>query len=270
MARAAAKTQTPASESTAVTNWEAELEAQARVAAKAEQNTGGGNLYSIRGGVLSYGGNPLPGNALACVVADFLFVNVFYEGDYDPDNPAPPTCFAFGFEERGMEPHEIVRAEDQAQHDECDGCPQNEWGTADRGRGKACRNRRRLALIPAGTFDAAGRFVPEADPAYFQGVAIGYLEIPPTSVKAWGNYVKQITGVLKRPPHGVLTRISVRPDPKNQVAVSFELIDRVPGPLLPTVMAKHKEARAQITFPYLIEAREKPAAKAAPPKKRKY
>jgi hypothetical protein len=53
-----------------------------------------------------------------------------------------------------MGPHPSMQADAnfQPQSDLCKTCEHNQWGSADKGRGKACQNRRRLTMIPAGVF----------------------------------------------------------------------------------------------------------------------
>lgn len=265
MARAP-KTQTPKpSESTAIVNWDQTLAEQAEIAAGMEKNTGGGQFFSMKGGQLSFNDNPVPGNQMAVVIVDSVLENVFYEGDYDPTTPTSPTCFAFARDESDLAPHEVVTAADQAQHDTCDGCPMNEWASAAKGKGKACRNTRRLAMVAAGTFDN-GRFKPIEDPAHYESASFGYMKLPVTSVKGYASFVKQIAGALRRPPHGIFTKVTVAPDAKTQFKVVFEPISVVPNSLLPALMKRNKESQATIMFPYTLSdpEAEAPPAKPAP------
>ena len=261
MARAPKKT----SESTAVANWDEELARQAAIAEKMEANVGGGQFFSIRGGTLSFNDSPVPGNRMAVVIADHVLENVYYEGDFDPNVLSPPTCFAFGRDEDDIAPHEVVVKAGQNQDDgagACKGCPLNAWGTADKGRGKACRNTRRLALIPAGQFDSSGRFTAVTDVDHFQTSALAYMKLPVTSVKGFASFVKSVAGSLRRPPHGIFTSIKVEPDPKNQVRVVFEPLSAVPNNLLAAIMKRHQESQSTIGFPYNLERDEAPAAPA--------
>lgn len=270
MARTAvAKTQT-----TDVTNWESELERQALIASGMEANSGTNAFFSVRAGQLSFDGAPIPGNQMAVVIVDSILENVYYEGAYDAENPSPPTCFALGRDDT-LAPHETVVEAGQAQHEACKGCPQNEWGSAERGRGKACRNTRRVAMIPAGTIDVqSGRFTPFTDVQQFAAAPLGYFKIPVTSVAGYATYVKQIAGALKRPPHGVFTKVRVVPDAKTQLRVLFEPLEPAPATLIPTLMKRHAEVAAAIEFPYDLTPREAPSPTPlrgkAPARKAKY
>lgn len=263
-------------QTTAITNWDAELAEAADASAAMEANTGGGQFFSVRGGVLQFDGNPLPGNQACVIIVDAILENVYYEGAYDPDTPQAPTCFAFDRDEAEMSPPETVdkTPEFERQSPQCKGCPQNEFGTANVGRGKACRNTRRLALIPAGSYDQKGNLTLFGDPDHFSKTPLAYMKLPVTSVKGYATFVKQVAGTLRRPPHGIITHLSVVPDVKTQFKVVFEALDKVPNELMQAVMLRHTEAASVIEFPYTpLDATEpaKPAARGrAAPKTRKY
>ena len=138
---------------TALATWDEQLAQQAEVAAGMEKNVAGGQFFSLRSATLSFNDAPITGNRMAVIILDGIMENVYYEGEFNADQANSPSCFAFGRDESTIAPHESVVAAGQAQHEQCQGCPHNEWGTADRGRGKACRNTRRLGLISAGNLD---------------------------------------------------------------------------------------------------------------------
>lgn len=240
----------------ALVNWQAEMEKDARAAEVMEQNSGGGSFFSVKSGQLSFDGTPLPGNQMAVVIVDSIFEHVFYEGKFNPDNPSPPTCFAFGRDsEDAMVPHNTVFEHKQEQNPTCKGCPQSEWGSAETGRGKACRQIRRLGVVAGGQFDRDGKFVQNDE---LNG-ALGFLKIPVTSVKGYAGFVKQVAGALNRPPYGIFTKVAVVPDAKNQFAVTFTPIGPVPDELMQEVMARRTEAKALIDSPYNLDM-EQPAA----------
>ena len=261
----ATKKQPAASKSTALVKWDEELAKQAEVAAGMEANTGGGQFFSLKSGILSWQDAPLPNNQMAVVILDSILENVFYEGKYDPDTPQGPTCFAFGRDEKTMSPHKIVIEASNQQCGAsglCNGCEMNEFGTAEVGRGKACRNTRRLAMIPAGTIEN-GKFELIEDEEHFASTAIGFMKLPVTSVKGYASFVKQVAGALRRPPFGIVTKVKVVPDPKSQFKVVFEPIMNIPDELMGAIMQRHEEAKSTIDFPYQPADEEK-----APPPKR--
>jgi len=242
-----------ASKTTALVKWDEELARQAEVAAGMEANTGGGQFFSAKGGILTWQDAPLPNNQMAVVIIDSVLENVYYEGRYDPDTPQGPTCFAFGREEKSLAPHQIVIDAGNQQCGTsglCAGCDMNEFGTAEVGKGKACRNTRRLGMIPAGTFNAAGKFELIDDEEHFESTAVGFMKLPVTSVKGYASFVKQVAGALKRPPFGIVAKVKVVPDPKSQFKVIFEPIMSLPDELMGAIIKRHEEVAAVIEFPY--------------------
>ena len=258
MAPRVPKTPPPAvpKKSTGLIPWDEQLAKEAEAAAAAEAK-GGASYVSLRGGILTYQGAAMPGNQMAVIVVDHIFENVFYEGKFDPQNPIPPTCFAFARTGEELAPHESVVAAGQGQAETCQGCPHNEFGSADTGKGKACRNSRRLALLPAGMLDAQGRFT--ADIENLGEAELALMKLPVTSIKGWAGYVQQLAATLRRPPHGMITKIKVVPDQKTQFRVIFEALEPVPNEVMEAVMAKRTEAQTIVEQPYSLEAKEQPA-----------
>lgn len=245
----------------AIVKWDADFAAEAEAAAQAEANTGGGKFISVRGGVLTWNGAAIPGNKMAVIVLDAIFENAFYEGEFDPDSPTSPTCFAFGRVEKELSPHEIVVEAGSQQNEQCAGCEKNEFGSADKGKGKACKNTRRLALIPAGQFDAKGKFKLIDDPDYYLKGEHAFIKLPVTSVAGWAKYVKQLKDAVGRPPYAMITQISVQPDPKSQFKLVFEAMQNVNDKIGPAVVTRRKEMGSLLMQPYQLngEREEKPA-----------
>ncbi len=244
MAKAALKT------GTAVVSWQDELAKEADIAAGMEAGTGGGSWFSLRGGILSFNEAPLPDNQMAVVILDSMIENVYYEGAYNPDAVSPPKCFALGRDEPSMAPHQSVFDLNQEENDTCTGCPRNEWGSAERGRGKACSNRRRMSVIAAGEFTANNKTFTPYDQDHFETSTVALLKLPVTSVKPFASYVQQIAGVYRRPPFGVFTIIRVVPDPKTVFKVVCAMIGNVPDNLLPIITRRRRESLNLLEAPH--------------------
>lgn len=246
---------------TAVASWRDEMGAAAKRAAEMEKNTGGGGkFFTMRAGVFKYDDIPMPGNMIACVIVDGIYENTYYEGKFDPENRSPPTCFAFwrdDFEDE-MQPHEKVDEDPETftrQNPVCDDCWANQWASADTGKGKACQNRRRLALIPAGSFKSLGKnkgFDLEMfdDEEAFKKADVGYLKVSVTSVKNYSAYVREVSEQLGKPLWAVFTQISLVPDDRSQFKMEFELIGEVPDELMDAIYKRHLSAKDDILFPY--------------------
>lgn len=244
-----------------VATWDAELAKQAEIAAGLEASSGGGQFFSTRGGILSWQDAPLPGNEMVVVILDSIFENVYYQERFNAEVQTPPTCFAFAREEGDLAPHVIVSDMGQHQSDTCQNCEHNEWGSADTGKGKACRNTRRLAMVPAGQITRSGDIELFEDPDHFASTTVGFMKLPVTSVKGYANFVRQVAGALKRPPFGIVTRVSVVPDAKTQFKVLFEPVEKLADELMPTIMERREEVMATIDFPYSLEVDDEPAPK---------
>lgn len=241
--------------------WDQQLAADAAEAAAEVASLGGAQFFSLRGGKLALGDARMPDNEVSAIVVASVFENVLYRGDFDPDSPASPECYAFGAKQDDMRPHAAVA---KPAHGDCKSCPNNQFGTADKGRGKACKNRVRLALLPAGVRDAGRLEMFESDVLKTQSVA--YLNVPPTSTGAWGAYVKALVATLKRAPYGVVTRIRLVPDEKTQIRLEFACEGSCSGDLAEVILAKRAEAQAAIVQAYP----EHEAAPAKPSKKRRF
>lgn len=252
---------TPKKPSTELANWDEELAAQAAQAAEVEASTATGQMFSTKSGQLSFNDAPLDNNQMAVVVADAILENVYYGSDYDADNPKGPLCWAFGRDEDNLAPHEVAVKAGTSQAKTCAECEHNVFGSADKGKGKACRNIRRLALIPAGSLDKHGAFEPFETAEEFETSAIGFLKLPVTSVKGYSAFVKTTAGALRRPLHGIFTKIKVVPDAKSQFKVVFEVLAKVPNEVMRSVMERHNEAKVLIDFSYSSPSDEETTAK---------
>lgn len=260
------KKNVPATRSgTEVADWRSELSQSAKAAVESESTaaSGGGKFFSLRAGQLSFDDAALPGNQMACVIVDSLMENVYYEDAFDPEQKTPPTCFGFGRDANTITVHEKVFEFPDTFEPQCDEpylchtCPKNQWGSAKKGKGKACSNRRRLAIIPAGTYKSQGRgggFDLELfdEEAPFREAELAYMKIPVMSVKGFAAYLKQVAEQFDRPLWGVVTRVYVEPDPKSQFRVKFELLEVIEDEdILPVLFNRHKQATTEIDFPYL-------------------
>jgi hypothetical protein len=236
-----------------------------------------GTWLTAKGGTLTIGETQLPGNQAPVIVLDSVRENTYYGVRYDADAPLPPVCYALGRDVDPLFPH-LDMQKDQSyfmpQHWQagqvmgCDGCPRNEWGSADQGRGKACQNRRRLTVIPAGFYVPRARsrdFDLElfTDPKHFQQAEAAFFKLPVTSVTNWAKYVNHLAQSVRRPPYGVVTRIHLEPHAQHQYEVQFEPIELVPDELADILMARQDTASRQPLIGYAPPDPER-LAKAAP------
>lgn len=257
----------------AVVKWDERLAAEAERFAEREK-LAAGKFISLKAGIMSYNGSPLDGNTLICVILASCHTNLFYEGDYEQDAIVSPTCYALSLDGEGMQPHTDV---EKPVADACEGCPKNEWGSSDRGTGKACSNTRRLAVIPAGLFNRKTDEVKVyEDPSDYASSEMAYIKLPVTSVKAYSAYVHSLRTIYKRPPWAVWTKIHTEPHPKHQFKVVFEAVNSIEENEIMTILAERAEVAEEAIlfgFPKNEATAAKPAKSAvktkAPAKKSK-
>lgn len=224
-------------------DYEARLVELARKGVQQEANVGGGQFISFQSGQISFQGNTVRGNELDVIAIDSVFENQYNPAKFDPDDPQPPVCYAFGRTEEDLKPHPEC-AEPQAEA--CKGCPRNEFGTADNGKGKACRNARRIAVLPGDTLTE--EVLKSADAAF--------LRLPVTSVKGWAAFVKTVAAIEKLPTFGVVATLATVPDAKTQFKVTWKTKERIDRELLPVLLSRHDAIAESIMFPYAQPSEE--------------
>jgi hypothetical protein len=242
------------SESKEVVNWEDRLAQDAKDIAKHERPAL--SRISLRSGILSYQDQPYKDNQMEAVIIAHIHERAYYEQDFDPDVQYPPTCYAQSTDGVNMVPHgDIV----EPQNASCDGCWADKFGSAKRGKGKACGQRRKLALMPA--LD---------NPAEYANAELALLSIPVTSVKNFGTYVNVLASAHLRAPWGMITKIYVKPHPKFQFQVFFEPISKLPDEALSHIAGKIDMALTTLCQPYDLTPPEEREEAKEDNKKKKY
>lgn len=216
-------------------DWEQQLAKYATQASKtAEASAGGGSWLSFKGGVLTYKGVPVQNNETELVVLDQVLENLYYEGAYDPNTPTSPVCFALAREKDELVPHEKSPSK---QSDDCASCEHNKFGSAAQGRGKACKNSQRLAVLAVG--DGSLEQLAETE--------VTFAKLPVTSVANYANYVQKMQALYSgMPPFAFVTRLKLIPDAKSQFKVLFDFSRRLTKEELGVVFSRVKEAEPQM------------------------
>lgn len=196
--------------------WQQRL---AKYVEQAEATTTGGSgwpFIGTRSGVFRLN-NDVYDSPMLAIILGAVNENTYYEGDFDPDQPTGPDCFAIG--KVGVGDTELAPPADleTKQSDKCAGCPMNEFGTAQRGKGKACKNALRIALLPAD----------DLSPERLADVEGARLRIPPTSIKNFGKLRDLLVKGYKLPLFGAVVAIHIRPHDKKQFEITFEPVSRI-------------------------------------------
>ena len=252
---------------TAITKWDARLAELAKLSKKASSAIGGGgNFISLKGGNLSYQGQPIPGNKMRVIVVDWILHNLWFDGAYDEENIQSPACYAFGREkaELAPDPENVPEPVSAA----CEGCEKNQWGSADKGRGKACAETARLALLSEADFS-------EEEGANIETANEAYLKVPVTSMGFWGGYVRELETAYHRPPLAFVTELSIVPQAKQPGwHLEFQRVESIEDDrALGALLKKYDQISQKIAFPYpkfeepwVAPAPKAPARRAAAPK----
>jgi len=166
---------------------------------------------------------------LMAVIVDFVAFHAFYERPFDPKNIVAPGCYAVGTNPKDMAPTD---KSPNLQSATCQTCPMNEFGSS--GDGKACKNGRRLALLPPN--DAGDDVDHEAE--------MMILDVSPTALKGFDGYVRNLATTYQQPPVCFLTRISFDtsvdyakvlfsdPQPISSIAEAFARQEEAKGMLM--------------------------------------
>lgn len=239
---------------TALTLWEQEMKGVAAKQAASEQEAFGGYArVNITGGQMMIDGHAVEGNSMDVVVLASAWLNEYYSSVYNPAKPTVPDCYAYSSEdmedpETEMAPSDDVEDKQGDDNGKCEECWANKMGSADTGRGKACKNGRRLLVMTDDSLE---------DASTIEGAEARSLSVPVMSVRNWSKYVKEVLAEeLTRPCYGVVTTVKVVPDPKSQFKITFAFKELINFDQSTWDAMKHKVAGAvkDIVAPYPKQA----------------
>jgi hypothetical protein len=216
------KPQSTKATGTSLVKWQEKFAGLAKKAVDKVKNVGGGVSIRWKHGGIEVGGLPVKDGKLACVIMGACAFNAWNRNKYDPDNTQPPDCYAFAdaFGDPDMVPHEEASDKQCAT---CAECPHNEWGTAEVGRGKACGNNMRIALLTAADLEDA-KSVASAEMAT--------AKVSVTNVKHYAAYAKMLNDEYGRPPWAVVTEVQSHADPKTQIRLEFRFVELIDDPAI--------------------------------------
>lgn len=235
---------------TALMPWEGEMKAAVVAQASVEKLQAGVKRINIANGRMMVDDQHIEGDSLDVVVIGAVFLNEYYSRPYDPRKPTVPDCYAYSAKdaedpEASMAPTDSV--EDQ-QATSCADCEKNVMGSADVGRGKACKNVRRLLLVTEDALESPEALLEAEERS---------LSVPVMSTFNWARYLKTVLAEeVERPYYGVVTTVSVVPDNKSQFKIEFafkELIN-FDQPMWDAMKKKVAGAYATLAAPYPSQA----------------
>jgi hypothetical protein len=194
-------------QSTEVANYDEEL-AAAAAQQTAVVKSQGRRRFTFPDGKLYFDGEEVENNNIDLIVIDCIYENQFYKGRYDPDDNTSPVCYAHSRNKDDLVPSDNSA---EKQSDVCATCPNNEWESADTGRGKACKNVMQLACIP---YDS------EMD---IEGAEVVTMKLSVTNVKHFEDFhytiCRDSKGKLVNNIFSVALNISTEADKKNRYKI---------------------------------------------------
>jgi len=166
----------------------------------------GGGLWpyaSSRGATWKVGGKAV-GNEFIGVIIGIAAENRYYSQPYNPNKLVAPDCYAICHASGDPEEARIAIEQmgppaslESKESDVCGKCPQNAWGSDPKGgRGKACKNQRRIIVLGQAT-----------DYARAEGYRVS---VPVMSVRNLADYAAMLDAVGV-PLAAIETRFTVQP-----------------------------------------------------------
>lgn len=141
-----------------------------------------GFMISTKGKVFTLPDGSSSDGPMDAVILDWVTANTYFEGIYNPKDIKPPACFAIGREVNALVPSDRSPSK---QSDACKGCPMNEWGSDPQGgKGKACKNTRRLLVVPVKAKEDTQPWV---------------ISVSPTGLKHFDKYVNTLADLGTHP-----------------------------------------------------------------------
>jgi len=190
--------------------------------------SGGGLAFEVPGDDPE---NPDTEKEIIGVIVDHHPVNAYWADKYAGANN-PPDCSSMDGK---------VGMDQDGNRKPCNSCPMNEWGTAEEGRGKACKNMHRVYIL------REGEMLPLL------------LTLPPTSLKNLSDYLglRVITKGLRS--YGVITKVSLK-KAQNANGINYsQAVFALAGKLSPEqtkAMSEYSQGIRTITRQLAIQADE--------------
>lgn len=174
------------------------------------------------------------GPEIQVVVVGWRSRNFFYSTPYNPNQIAPPDCYAVG--SAGQQHSDLVPESDcpTVQHGDCRTCPLNQFKSGSNNKGKACSNRYWAAVLVVD---------PDAPDAHNQPEApLLVLDISPSNLRTFEGAVNLARRMLK---HELKAIFTVRGEAAGTYA-KLSWHDAIPNPNYAEHAQRRDEAEAML------------------------
>lgn len=185
-----------------------------------------GNRISLKGKTFTFPDGKTSPGPINAVILDWRNINTYYKGAYNPAKVEAPSCFALNKNLTELTPSTNCA---DPQNKVCEGCQWNDWGSAPGGgRGKACKNTVRIAIVPP---DAKADTPPWT------------IDLAPSSCTAFNNMVSAVRGQLGMLP--LQTQVTLDFDANESYPkVTFADPEALPEALVPLMFDLRGAAQA--------------------------
>ena len=248
--------------------WEQALREKARDRKSAE--TLGIPRLSQKGGVLTLDGKRVVDaegrNRVQIVPLGLVYGKELYQTEYTPGSNETPICYAFGERsDKGLVAHTASPDRQNTKPDgssPCDGCQHNAFGTALKGRGKRCSDKRKIPFLLASDL-ARGQQVktPEEWEKLVRKAPMYQMSIPSGSLRSFGQFLGNLKDIAA---HEDLTEVVVEvrtePNPNGAFTVELQALDAVPVQAMPALLKRAEGVFGLMAqpFPVIAEAAKAP------------
>lgn len=153
--------------------------------------SGGGTMWELPG--MENPDEPEYSKEIEGVIVDHYPVNAFFENEYTGE-VVPPTCSSMDGKAGIGEPGGM-----------CANCPLNKYGSADDGKGKKCKNLRRIYIL------RSGEILPLL------------VTLPPTSIKNFSDYISKRIVTKGMKACDVVTKMTLTVE-KSQTGIKYSKV----------------------------------------------
>ena len=145
-----------------------------------------GSYIGFKNAQLKVDGISIPANQLDVRVLAALSERAWYSKDFDADAVQVPDCYTLDDDV----PHEQAV---KPQADTCADCKHNKWGSAIRGKGKACRESARVIVIPANVPLASAQMYTAKVPVTSLSTVVAFTSRCGQANKLMGEFVTRLS-----------------------------------------------------------------------------
>jgi len=212
-----------------------QLKSQALAQQETSEAVGGTMVKASHTGFTIPGGDEVPA-PLSVVVLGYVSKKSYYDKPYNPNEIHAPACAAIGpgtFD--SLVPSEGAP---NAQNPTCKGCPLNEFGTSNTGKGKMCSDNKLIAFM-----------LPDAEP----NDPVYTASISPSGLKDFNHYLGRLNNRYGLPTVAFISELSIKPAGAS-VTISIKEKEQLQDPAkLGAFMGRQEEAMKMLLTPIVFD-----------------